>query len=162
MSDPLSVAASVAGIVTIGFQIAKGLYDIADGIGTAGKEVRSFAGEIDAFSKLFARIRTRLLEDRSSSRNPYADLIKDILDVCDQTLEPLKRLQEKLSPLLAKYCNSSSKIRSLAFRIRWIFSSKDHMLSLRSILETQQRLLDTTLEMMTFEEVRDRQPQNIK
>ena len=34
MADPLSITASIFGIVTLGFQVAKGLYQIADVIGS--------------------------------------------------------------------------------------------------------------------------------
>jgi hypothetical protein len=58
MADPLSLSATVIGIATTGFAVALGLYQIADGIGSAGREVRLYADEVGGFSKMLKMVGT--------------------------------------------------------------------------------------------------------
>jgi hypothetical protein len=48
MADPLSITASILAVVIAGFKAAKGLYQLADGIGSAGMEARIYAEEIQS------------------------------------------------------------------------------------------------------------------
>lgn len=162
MADPLSVAGSITGVVALGFQVAKGLYKLADGIGSAGKEVRAYANEVDSFSKLFRHVRQHVLEHTEGRKHETDSLIMDILSVCDRVLEPLQQIQRRLNPLMVKFRNSPSRLQSFNLRLQWMFSSKDKLLWLRGVLAVQHRLLDTTLEMMILHSTKDRSTQNIR
>lgn len=160
MSDPLSIAAGVIGIAGTGFTVAQGLYQIADGIGSAGQEVRAHADEIDAFSKLLKRVRDELLRPSNDCLEEQS-LVKDIVDICEKVLLPLNRLQATLKPLLIKFSKSSNKIHQLGLRIHWLFKSKNKLLFYRSILKGQHRVLDTTLELMILQARGDESPKNV-
>jgi hypothetical protein len=99
---PLGLAAGVIGIAATGFAVARGLYQIADGIGSAGQEVRIYADEVDAFSELLKMVRAELLRSSSVSLDEQS-LVKDVMDVCDRVLQPLNRLQGTLRPLLVRF-----------------------------------------------------------
>jgi hypothetical protein len=160
MSDPLNIAAGVFGIAATGFAVAQGLYQIADGIGSAGQEVRAHAGEIDAFSKLLKRVRAELLRPSNTCFEEQS-LVKDIVDICERVLLPLNLLQATLKPLLIQFSRSSKKLRQLGLRIHWLFKSKNKLLFYRSILKEQHRVLDTTLELMILQASRDESPQHV-
>lgn len=160
MSDPLSIATAVIGIAATGFTVAQGLYQIADGIGSAGKEVRIYADEIDAFSKLLKAVRAELLRPPPVSFDEQS-LVNDVLDICDRVLLPLNRLQNTLKPLLVRFNNSSGKLRQFGLRVQWFFSSKDKLLFYREALRAQHRILDTTLELMILQANKDKSPQNV-
>jgi hypothetical protein len=164
MADPFSLTANIIAVTIAGFKVAKGLNTLADGIGSAGKEVRIYADEIDAFSKLLQRVKD-LLHDTQSSRLPDSlfyeqSLLLDILGVCKRVLEPINRIQQKLTPLVGRFTDST-KGKNFALRIRWIFSSKEKLLFYRGALKEQHRLLNTTLVLMTFKTTKDSSPQNI-
>lgn len=161
MADPLSVAASVAGVVSVGLEIAKGLYKLADGIGSAGREVRSLASEVNTISRLFGRVRTQLL-NKSSHKHHQSDLIEDVLEICDQILDPLRQLQQRLSPLLVRFLDSPTKLRCFALRVQWLFQVKDKMMWLRGVLNAQHQVLDTILELVILETTEIRSTQNLK
>lgn len=160
MADPLSITASIVGIVTLGFQVAKGLYQIADGIGTAGEEVRLYAGEINEFSKLLAHIRTEIL---TTPDIPFdsRSLIKDVVDICDKVLEPLHCLQEILKSFFTRFKQSPKKLKQFALRVRWIFRDKRKLLFYLDALRSQHRILNTALDLASLHTTRDRSPQNI-
>lgn len=161
MSDPLSIAASLAGIASTGFFIAKGLYQIADGIGSAGQEVRIYADEVGSFSKLLLKVRSELQQPSHGSHDDDVSLVRDILEICEKALAPLERLQHTLKPLLVKFRQSSRKLRQFGLRVQWIFTSKAKLLFYRDLLRSQHRMLDTTLELMILKATRDKCPHNI-
>jgi hypothetical protein len=155
MSDPLSIAASVVGIAAAGFQIAKGLYQIADGVGSAGEEVRIAAREIDAFSKLLTIIRAELSHSNIVSVNERG-ILQDILSVCNDVLQPLKRLQERLAPLLTRFKHTPGRLTSFGLRINYIFSCKDKLIYYRRILRDQTSVLNTLLSLMSLQRNTDK------
>jgi hypothetical protein len=83
------------------------------------------------------------------------------MDICDRVLTPLNRLQKTLKPLLVHFRSSPGKLRQLELRLRWVFSSRDKLLFYREVLKGQHRILDTTLDVMTFLTTKDRSPQNV-
>lgn len=160
MSDAFRIASGAAGIVSLGLTIAQGLFQIAEGIGSAGVEVRGYAEEINTFAKLLNHVRNEL----ESSNDVSADiqsLVNDVVDICGRVLQPLDGLQKTLKPLLDHFGSSPSKIRQLGLRLQWVFSKKDKVLFYRAALKEQHRILDTILEVIILQRTRDRSPQNI-
>jgi hypothetical protein len=145
MADPLSASASIITIIGTGFAIAKGLDQLADGIGTAGQEVRIYADEIDAFSRLLDVIRELLQRRLKQSWSRAENLLEDILHVCQRVLVPMEIVQATLTPLLSRFRSSPGKFRQFSLRVQWIFSTKEKLLFYRAALKGQHRLLDTTL-----------------
>lgn len=127
MTDPLSITASIVGLVTLGFQVVKGLYQIADAIGSAGEEVRLYAGEINRFSKLLNLIRAQILATPDIAFDSRS-LIKDVIDICHKVLQPFHRLQNTLDAFLARFKQSPKKLKQFGFRVRWVFSDKRKLL----------------------------------
>lgn len=164
MADPFSLAANIIAVIIAGFKVAQGLNTLADGIGSAGKEVRIYADEIDSFPKLLQRIRELLSQDTSSQPvNVFLyeqSILLDILSVCKRVLEPINRIQQRLSPLLGTF-SDGTKLKNLALRVQWMFSSKNKLLFYRGALRGQHRLLDTTLSLMILQSTKDNSLQNI-
>ncbi len=130
MADPFSIASGAAGIVSMGFSIAHGLFQIAQKIGSAGDEVRVYAEEIDTFSKLLGHIKAEI--ERSTDISvAIQSLIKDVMDICGRVLVPLDRLQANLKPLLARFSSSTGKFRQLGLRLQWVFREKAKLLFFR-------------------------------
>jgi hypothetical protein len=154
MSDPLSVAASIAGVVTAGFKVAQGLYQIADGIGTAGVEVRVYAKEISAFSKVLHLIKEKVLRPARGTVDELV-LVKDITDICQEVLAPLTRIHDTLKPLLERYRDSKRKVEQLGKRIHWYFSQKQKLLFYREALRGHQQNLDSVLAAMNYDATKD-------
>lgn len=160
MADPLSIASGAAGIISLGLTITQGLFQIADSIGSAGQEVRIYAEDINAFSKLLKRVKIEL----DSSTDVSVDiqsLVNDVVDICDRLLKALDRLQHTLKPLLGHFRSSPSKFRQLKLRLQWVFRTKAKLLFYRHSLKEQHRILDTILEIMILQTSRDRHSQNI-
>ena len=163
MSDPLSIAASIAGVATAGFAVAKGLYRIADGIGSSGVEVRIYGDEIAAFSKVLSQLRTEFQSPRSpqEATKETQDLLEDTVYACDKILQPIKAILLTLSPVLERLEGNKSKLSRFGLRVQWIFSYKEKLLFYRSALNAQQRLLQTLLDLLLLQAAKQTPSQNI-
>jgi hypothetical protein len=161
MADPLSISASIIAVVGAGFKVAKGLHQLADEIGSASVEVRVYGEEIDSFAKLVQRIREQITQRAGQVSSFEENLLRDIIDVCGRVMRPINGLQEKLNPLLERFRDSPSKLRSFRLRVQWISKSKEKILFYRGALRGQHRLLDTTLDLMILQSTMDKSPQNI-
>jgi hypothetical protein len=128
MTDPLSVTASVLTLVASGIAIAKGLHRIADGIGKAGQDVRSYATEVSLLTRVVDGIHEQLSRKSEESWSRAEHLLTDILDMCKGVLKPINEVQLTLNPLLACFKNSPSKLRQAGLRVYWLFKAKDKML----------------------------------
>jgi hypothetical protein len=161
MADPLSIAASIVGIVTLGFQVVRGLYQIADCIGSAGKEVRLYAEEINQFSQLLSHIRAQILAAPDIPFNSRS-LIKDVVDICDKILQPFHRLQNTLDSFFIRFKQSPKKLKQFGFRIKWVFCDKKKLLFYLDALRNQHRILNTALDLANLQTTKDRTPPIVK
>lgn len=167
MSDLLSVTVGVGSVAALGLSIAKGLYEIADDMGTASQEVRIYADEVDGFVKLLLHIQTTMDETMCAVRK-VADIkvqVQTIVETCFGILKPLEEIQKALSPLVQRFHNSPSKMTQVALRIRWIFSSKGKFVFYREMLNRQHRMLNSylTAASLVFYDAADKKdPQLVK
>jgi hypothetical protein len=160
MSDLFGSANGTMGIISLGLTIAHGLFQIADAIGSAGLEVRSYAEEINTFAKLLKHIKTEL----DSSTDVSVDirsLVNDVVDICDSVLKPFDGLQKTLKPLLDHVSSRPNMFKQLGVRLQWVFRKKEKLLFYRKALKEQHRILDTILEIIILQRTRDRSLQNI-
>jgi len=154
MSDPFSVAISITKVATAGFQVAQGLYEIANGIGSAGLEVRFYAKEITSFSKALQLIQAKVIQLVGISFDEL-ELVTGITDICEAVLAPLTRILETLKPLLDRYRDSKKKIEQIGKRIYWYFSQKQKLLFYLEVLRGHQHNLDSVLATINYHATRD-------
>jgi hypothetical protein len=56
MAEPLSLVASIIVVTNIGVGVANGLRNLADEIGAAGTEIRSYAGEVLDLTRVLKQV----------------------------------------------------------------------------------------------------------
>ncbi|KAH8170186.1 hypothetical protein LIA77_10730 [Sarocladium implicatum] len=151
--DPFSAASGTVGIISLGLTVAQGLFQIANGIGSAGQEVRRYAQEIDTFSKLLSTVQIELDKSKLPS-DDIRDSFDEILHLCERALIPLNNLQKTLKPLLDHYKSSKNKLRQLGLRIKWFFEEKEKLLFYISTLGEEHRALNTLLEILNHRQTR--------
>lgn len=148
----MSIAGSIAGLASVGFSVAKGLYQMADDMSVAGVEVRLYGNEIDAFAKLLLHVQ-RTVDGLACSAQELKEIktqVQEILKNCDRILQPLQQVQQALLPLLQRFRDSPSKMLQVALRARWTFVSRGKVLFYRELLQRQHQLLDTHLATVTL------------
>ncbi|KAH0604056.1 uncharacterized protein H6S33_007087 [Morchella sextelata] len=81
MSDPLSVLASVAGVVAVGAKLSRMLYTTINRVGSVPQTVVSLSRELETLCKALGYLET-IFRDHDLSAYPQfpADLLLDLLD----------------------------------------------------------------------------------
>jgi hypothetical protein len=159
--DPLTLSAGVIAVTTVSFQVAKGLYQLADGIGSAGTEVRVSADQVSNFSTLLMSINKEVSKPTRISAVEQT-LVLDIVGVCKGLMEPLKNIQQALEPLLARYRDSTEKIRQFGLRLKLYFSCKGKLLYYLDLLGKHSATINVALGVMNLQENRDKTHVNVK
>lgn len=131
----LGVFASALTVIAAGFNIAKALNTLADGLGSAGEAVRMYASEIRVFSELLDTIREILENHPGESRSRAERLTMDILNISERLLDPVDKLKAKLGPLLVSYSTSPTKLYQLRLRIQWVFHAEQKLKRYRGSLK---------------------------
>jgi hypothetical protein len=148
MADPLSVTASVIAVVTAGVAISKGLYQIAETMGSAGTDVRWYANDIRLLTTVLDGISDQLNKKPKQSWSKAERVIMGILDVCNGVLGPMNDIQKSLILLLVQFEHSNKKLRQVSARVWWFFKYKDKMVSFRQSLQNLNITLNTQLAAM--------------
>ncbi|KAF5642274.1 white collar 1 [Fusarium tjaetaba] len=143
MSDPLSVTASVVGIVGALLHGSKRLYEFIDSLQNAPKDIAALSTDLRALYGILAHITN--VQDRLSSH----------LDLCASLKAPLENCLEifdEFTTLLQGFTETS---RNGTIRIRvwrqmaWAFKDKEIQL-FRDTITTYKVSLDMALSAMTF------------
>ncbi|KAE9990883.1 hypothetical protein Vi05172_g7671 [Venturia inaequalis] len=153
--DPLSISAGVIAITTVSIKVAKGLYKLADGIGTAGQEVRVSADRVSNFSTLLMSLNHEISKPTKISPVEQV-MVLDIVGVCSGLMQPLRNLQQALVPLLIRYRDSAEKLRQFGLRVKFYFSCKAKLLQYLDLVEKHMATINITLGVMNLKESRNK------
>ena len=156
----LDAAAGVVGIASAGILVARGLFQIADAIGSAGEEVRVCAEDTALFSRMLDNLSDALKMPSAATRSSH-NSTGDAIDVCERVLKPFQRLIAKLSPLLEKYRESKHQLRQISLRIQWCFSHKSKVLFYQQALNQLKTTLACLLDCICLQEARTSFPQKV-
>jgi cell division control protein 24 len=116
MADPLSLAASVAGLLTISSQIAKFLCDAIPRARSAPSDIRSLSSELGALCEALANIETAVSQNDLSNHPRFP---KDHLaNVLDSIMKDFILLQTAISETVGNA--AESVLTRWGKRVNWI------------------------------------------
>jgi hypothetical protein len=99
MSDPLSIIASVTGVVAFGFQVSVTVANFINDVKDAPSYVLSLKNEIDGLSSMLQRLEEKLKNDFNGSPPYPAEVAKDLKDVLINLDRELKRVDKYMKEL---------------------------------------------------------------
>ncbi|KAI1091000.1 hypothetical protein F5B19DRAFT_291467 [Rostrohypoxylon terebratum] len=143
-------ASAIAGLFSLGIQITTALYAVADGIGSAGEEVRSVARDVDTAMQVMKTIQG-VLDKQPHINDEISGIIKRIMDICHQIFKIYDVLQKSLVPLMGRYQDSERKLEQFGLRLEWYFRSKDKITSCRQSLQQQIAMLTPILTLLSID-----------
>ncbi len=149
----LDVAASVVGVAAAGMQIAKGLIELAEGMGNTGEEVRLCASDTALFSQMVGNLADAVKMPTAASR-PIQSTTDDLVNVCEMILEPFQRFIARLKPLLDKYREMEQQSRQIGLRVQWYFRHKSKITFYQQALQQIKPTLTCLLASMNLQEAR--------
>lgn len=155
MADAIGLAASVLQLVQVAWTVTRGLYELADEVGSAGESIRIFTSEFDFFihtlDHLGHALETSILTRRAENA------ISDIVDITSvQIMVPFRQLLDKLKPLLLAWRDSPNRMRQLGRRLQWAFSYKNKILLYRGALSELKANMTLFLQVIALRQ--DQQP----
>ncbi|CAG7565196.1 unnamed protein product [Fusarium equiseti] len=121
MSDPLSIAASIAGLAALTGKVFKAFIDYGKGVKDARTDVSILTTELRTLSGMLTNLSllATSLEAPSSNDSFFSNFQLDALKMI------IKNLEVKLA--VAKTDFEASKVRSVIQKLRWPFSKDDMM-----------------------------------
>ncbi|KAF4995289.1 hypothetical protein FGRMN_5254 [Fusarium graminum] len=118
MTDPLSITASVAGIISLADLVFTRIYKYAKAAGNAQQDVRDLADEIKAIRDLLRALSALAFKLEATPVATTFDLTYVI--VCQETLQ---HLEDSLSKAQEDF--ERSKIRRLLRKLKWPFTATE-------------------------------------
>ncbi|KAI1418536.1 hypothetical protein F5Y13DRAFT_149357 [Hypoxylon sp. FL1857] len=140
IGEALAGSSVIAGLLSLGIEVAKALYAVADGIGIAGQEVREVALEVEHYTNTMDAIQDVLERQKHISPKIMA-VIERLVHVCQPIFETYHSLQKGLAPLLERFRDSKKKLEQVGLRLMWYLRSKKKVYSCRATLKRQFALL---------------------
>lgn len=125
MADPLSIAASVAGLISLSVEVTKIANEYASSVKSAPEEIKELAIQTEALSQVLVKLRDDAAEDVFQP-NSY---LCSVLEYCESQL---KGLSEKLG----QWTTPENRLDAVRGRlIRWPLERKE-------CIETTKRLYE--------------------
>ncbi|KAH7314197.1 hypothetical protein BKA65DRAFT_516323 [Rhexocercosporidium sp. MPI-PUGE-AT-0058] len=112
----IGLLASIIGIAGAGAKLSKGLWDVAKAFGSAGKDVKLVATEINTLCRVFTQLGNTLKGESAATQNAER-LAGDVLDICADLIVESQELLDVLKPLAEMAENHFGK--SL-LRLQWL------------------------------------------
>ncbi|EFQ99494.1 hypothetical protein MGYG_08981 [Nannizzia gypsea CBS 118893] len=164
--DPLSITASIAGLITLaGVIISKG-FQLSDRFANSEKELDSLLSEVSIFSGLLVGVQSHFQHDQASSNAPSSSrvvpegqsgvqmptaLVKHIqtaLKDCNAILEDVKKLVEKLVICISAHEEESNLVISLMKDQLEVIGSAQKRLEEKHEAEIQSKMKDEIFEWL--------------
>ncbi|OTA70106.1 hypothetical protein K449DRAFT_2434 [Hypoxylon sp. EC38] len=151
VGEALAVPSAIAGLLSLGIEVAKALYAVADGIGTAGEEVREVASEVSQYTRTTEAIQDVLKRQEHVAHNIMA-MIERLVRACQPIFQTYHSLQKGLAPLLERFRNSKKKLDQVGLRLMWYLRTKKKVYGCRSALQRQFALLTPILTALSIDQ----------
>ncbi|KAL9110200.1 MAG: hypothetical protein Q9227_005261 [Pyrenula ochraceoflavens] len=152
MAEAVGLAASVLTLAQIGWVVAKGLYNLADEVGSAGEAVRVFANDFRLFVETIKTLGD-LFEGSPPASMRIHSTTEELLDVAtEQVVKPFQTMLAQLEPLLLKWRDSPRRMIQLGLRLQWAFRYKRKVLFYHSALNALKGNASLLLQAMTLRE----------
>ncbi|KAF7134031.1 hypothetical protein CNMCM5793_005611 [Aspergillus hiratsukae] len=139
MSDPLSLPAGVAGIISLGLQVTQGIVSLCSAWKGYGGDMENLRNKTTGLANALTHLDHVLRQ--TSSGNAFTNQVVDLLDCSKVTMEKLDKLRAKLpTPAIDKH-------RGIKRKITYPFE-KQTILEMRSMIDSLQGNIDTALNIL--------------
>ena len=143
--DPMSVAASVAGIAVTGVQLSETIYELISTFYEAEKEMSSIANDLSLLAMVLRELEGILQRDSRVYRLRMVRVVKEILENCENIFQSISRFVTE-SP---QNMRSSKQFQR---KIRWYFQ-RHRVRPLQAGLESMKSTLNVLLHVVNMARV---------
>lgn len=146
MADPVSIAASIASLISVGTKTSIQLCQFIEDVRAAPSNIRDLSKELTDLCSILKRLQTAFSNTNSQGSKQHEELSADFENVLDSCMDKFIQLQ-----LLVKAHEIKDGDGALARKWkgwRWTFQEKEVM-ALKTQLEAHKATLNITLTMAT-------------
>lgn len=138
--DPLSVAASVAGVAAVGVQLSQTIYDLISTFYEAEKEMSSIANDLSLLAMVLNELEGVLRRDSRVYRRRMVRVVNDILNNCESVFQSVSQYVS---------INPQNTRSSMQFQreVRWFFQ-RHRVALLQAGLESMKSTLNVLLHVV--------------
>ena len=112
MTDPVSLSASLAGIIGFSLKLSITLYDFASTLGTAGRDVRQLGSDVTLFCAVLKQVQSVLGKAKGCRASLTAiESTQEVVDRCQQVFGQIQEVIGKLQNEETKAVSVASKIK---------------------------------------------------
>lgn len=138
--DPLSVAASVAGVAAVGVQLSQTIYDLISTFYEAEKEMSSIANDLSLLAMVLNELEGVLRRDSRVYRRRMVRVVNEILNNCESVFQSISTYVS-INPQ-----NTTSSMR-FQRKVRWYFQ-RPRVAPLQAGLESMKSTLNVLLHVV--------------
>lgn len=120
MTDPLSMSASIAGLISIADLVFKAVFKYARGVKDAKNDINSLADEINGLSTVLRSLQALALELEADGDSFDPALRNHYLSHCWKTIEKIEKRVGKASK-----ASSRSKVGGIIQQLKWPFTASE-------------------------------------
>lgn len=146
MADPLSIAASVAGLVSLGIQVGGGIITYLDAIKCRADDIASVKRQAQNFEKVLRIIQTALSRVDSSHQVPTT-VVAECLESCEAELKGLDDFVSELTGGSSSQPSFKDKVKEKAKKLAYAFD-QPKLEQLESRLSRVNGILQTALQAL--------------
>ena len=144
MADPLSVAASVVGLLTAAAQISQTLYNVTKRMKRAPKEIKDARTEVDDIRNVLSQLQLFVMgAAKASSSRTSLILVEQVVATLAATVTTFSALDVFVETL------DSDENLGLMDRVRWLMKEKD-LKELISKLQLHKSSMSLMLTILTW------------
>lgn len=118
MADPLSIAASIAGIISLTDTVFRYAFKYTRSVSGAKDDIRRLSDEINSFSAVLRSLHALACDLQAQGQEFDCALRVEYLSQCQHTFEKVKKRLKKASDDL----EGSSKVKRVARQLKWPYS----------------------------------------
>ena len=138
--DPLSVAASVAGVATMGVQLSQTIYNLISTFYEAEREMSTIANDLSLLAMVLNELEGVLRRDSRVYRRRMVRVVNDILNNCEDVFE-------SLSKYIVANPQDAKSSKQFQRKVRWYFQ-RHRVKPLQAGLESMKSTLNVLLHVV--------------
>lgn len=138
--DPLSVAASVAGVATMGVQLSQTIYNLISTFYEAEREMSTIANDLSLLAMVLNELEGVLRRDSRVYRRRMVRVVNDILNNCEGVFE-------SISKYIVANPQDTRSSKQFQRKVRWYFQ-RHRVRPLQAGLESMKSTLNVLLHVV--------------
>ncbi|KAH8724602.1 hypothetical protein GQ44DRAFT_254461 [Phaeosphaeriaceae sp. PMI808] len=150
----LELVASIAGVAAAAIRVSVSMNDLAEELGSAGRDVRYISNDMAGFSQVLRLVQSSLEE---SIKSTGSNVIQSVFETLPQLVEQCSMVYDEANGLMVALKPDEDASLSFFKRMKFVFY-KGRITILRSLLDSSKSTLNLLLVTLNIEMAKSKRP----